>query len=73
MKTAVLRKELQGYIAAMPERNLYALKPLLSVLAEPSYIVEPADPDEVALIEEGMAEYRASPASFVPWAKVRKG
>jgi mRNA interferase RelE/StbE len=71
METAALRKELQGYIATMPERNLYALKPLLSVLAESSYIVEPANADEIALIDKGMAEYRANPSSFVPLESIR--
>jgi hypothetical protein len=39
---AVLRKELHAFIDAMPESNLYALKPLLAVLAEPPYTIEAA-------------------------------
>jgi hypothetical protein len=67
MTAAVLRKELKGYIEAMPERNLYVLKPLLSTLAMPPYTVETDLTDEeIAMIDEGMAEYRANPASFVP-------
>ena len=67
MTTAVLRKELQGYIETMPERSLYALKPLLTVLAAPLYTIETdLAPEEIAMIDEGMAEYRANPASFVP-------
>jgi len=65
MTAGVLRKELQGYIAAMPERNLYALKPLLTVLAEPDYVIEPANEKETALIEADMAEYHKHPDSFV--------
>jgi hypothetical protein len=66
MTESVLRKELQGYIAAMPERSLYALKPLLSVLAEPLYTIEPASPEECAMVEERVKEFYENPASFVP-------
>ena len=69
MTTAVLRKELQGYIAKMPDRNLAALKPLLSVLAEPLYIIEPASPAECKKIEKRVKEYYENPDSFVPWKK----
>jgi hypothetical protein len=50
----------------MPERSLYALKPLMSVLAEPLYKVETdLTTEEIDMIKEGMAEYRANPSSFV--------
>jgi hypothetical protein len=39
-------KKLHGYIDAMPERNLAVIKPLLSVLSEPLYTIEPATPEE---------------------------
>jgi hypothetical protein len=68
MTTAILRKELKGYIEAIPERSLYALKPLLSVLAEPPFIVEAASKEEAAMIDEGIKDR----ASLKPWAKVRK-
>ena len=71
MTAAVLRKELQGYIETMPERSLYALKPLLAVLSEPLYTLETdLTKEEIAMIDEGMAEYRANPASFVPLERV---
>ena len=66
MTAAVLRNELHGYIDIMPDRSLAALKPLLSVLAEPLYTIEPASPEEIAMIDEGMEEYRKNPASFIP-------
>jgi hypothetical protein len=67
MTTAVLRKELKGYIETMPERSLYALKPLLTVLSEPLYTIETdLTADEIAMIDEGMTEYRENPSSFVP-------
>jgi hypothetical protein len=67
MTAAVLRKELKGYIETMPERSLYALKPLLTVLSDPLYTIETnLTADEIAMIDEGMAEYRKNPSSFVP-------
>jgi hypothetical protein len=39
---------------------------------EPPYTIETdLTEEEVALIEEGMAEYRANPASFVPLESIR--
>ena len=54
MNTVVLRKQLQNYIAVMPEQNLFALEPLLSMLSKPeaSYIIEPASPEECEMIDE---------------------
>jgi hypothetical protein len=72
MTAVAIRKELQGYIAAMPERELYALKPLLSVLAEPLYTVEAASAEEITMIDERISEYRADPSSFVPMKKTQK-
>ena len=67
MTTVVLRKELHQYIDTIPERSLYALRPLLSVLAGPLYTVETdLTVEEIAMIDEGMAEYRKDPSSFVP-------
>jgi hypothetical protein len=66
MTTATLRKKLHGYIDTMPEKNLSALKPLLSALAEPLYTIEPATPEETVRAERRIREYHKNPASFVP-------
>ena len=71
MTTAILRKELHTYIDTMPERSLVALKPLLSVLAEPFYTIEPASPEECAMVEERVQEYHENPSSFVPLESVK--
>jgi hypothetical protein len=34
-------------------------------------VTEPASPEECALIEEGMEEYRKNPASFVPLKDIK--
>ena len=72
MTTTVLRKEIQSYISKIPDRNLAALKPLLSVLAEPSYTIEPASPAECKKIEKRVKEYHENPSKFVPWEDVKK-
>jgi len=72
MTAATLKKELHEYIDAMPECSLYALKPLMLVLARPLYTVETdLTAEEIAMIDEGMAEYRANPSSFIPLENVK--
>jgi hypothetical protein len=71
MTAATLRKQLHGYIDTMPEKNLSALKPLLSVLAEPLYTIEPATPEETARVERRVREYHKNPASFVPLNSIK--
>jgi len=69
MTSATLRKELQGYIAKMPEYRLEVIKPLLSELAEPLYTIEPATPEESKKAERRIKEYNKDPSSFVPFKK----
>jgi len=71
METTALRKEIHSRIDAMPERSLHALAPLLSILAEPLYTIEPASPEECARVEERVKEYHEDPSSFVPLESVR--
>jgi len=72
MTIEALRKELHRYIDTMPERSLYALKPLMLVLAEPLYIVETdLTTEEIAMIDEGMEEYHTSPSSFIPLENIK--
>jgi hypothetical protein len=56
----------------MPEKNLSALKPLLSVLAEPLYTIELATPEESARAERRVREYHKNPASFIPFNGTKK-
>jgi len=64
-RATALRKELRSYIDIMPERDLQMLKSLLTRLAEPPYIIEPANKKEIEMIEKRMAEYYSDPSSFV--------
>jgi hypothetical protein len=69
MTATLLRKKLHGYIDTMPERNLIVIKPLLSVLAETLYTIEPATPEESKRAEKHIREYHRDPSSFVPLKK----
>ena len=68
MTTAVSRKELHGMIDVVPDRSLPALKPLLTFLTEDYWnpVIEPASPEEIAMIDERMKDYDKDPASFIP-------
>ncbi|GHU97265.1 hypothetical protein FACS189483_02720 [Spirochaetia bacterium] len=67
MTSTVLKQELHAAIETMPERNLAALRPLFTVLAEPLYIRETdLTPEELAIIEAGDKEYREHPETFTP-------
>ena len=66
MTEAVLRKEIHGIIDTIPERSLHALKPLLSVLATPAYSIETdLTPEEIAIIDDGIKEFRENPQNFI--------
>jgi hypothetical protein len=63
---AAIRQELHSYIDVLSERNLYALKPILSILAEPSYVLETGlTEEEKAIIAEGDREFEEHPENFV--------
>ena len=66
MTDVLIRKEIHSIIDAIPERSLYALKPLLSVLAEPLYTIETdLTAEEITLIDEGIQEFREHPENFI--------
>ena len=66
MTAAALRKELKGYIEAIPERELAALRPLLSVLAGEE---ETPSAEEIAIVRERMENF---PKDFVPFKRSTK-
>ena len=75
MTAAVLRKELHGMIDVIPDRSLSALKPLLALLTEDYWkpVIEPASPEEIAMINERMKDYEKDPTSFIPLESIREG
>jgi hypothetical protein len=65
MTTAALRSELKTIIDVMPERSLYALKPLLSVLSiEPVIIETGLDTEEKEIIAAGEKDFAEHPETF---------
>ncbi|GAB6391700.1 MAG: hypothetical protein MdMp014T_1073 [Treponematales bacterium] len=75
MNGTAMRRELHTFIDAIPERRLTALRPLLAGLAEEADywrpVIEPASPEEAAMIEERMKDYHADPESFVPLEAIK--
>jgi hypothetical protein len=73
MTVNALRSELKSIIDDMPERSLYALKPLLTVLSsiDPVIIETDLTAEERALIEAGERDYREHPETFVPLESIR--
>jgi hypothetical protein len=73
MTTAVLRKELHTMLDTIPEQSLPAIKPLLTFLAEDYWnpVIEPASPEERAMIDERMKDYAKDPSSFVPMNSIK--
>ena len=73
MQNIAIRKKLHTYIDTLPDENLLALEPLLSFMAEDYWkpVIEPADPDEIAIIEEGEKNYMECPESFIPLENVK--
>jgi len=70
-----IRQELKSFIDVIPDHSLYALKPLLLVLAETEPLVIETDltDEEIAMIDEGRRNRKEHPENFTPWAKVRQG
>ena len=69
-----LRQELHAFIDSIPEKRLTALRPLLADLAEGCWepVIEPASPEELAMIEKGMKEYEKNPESFITLSEYKK-
>jgi hypothetical protein len=72
------RQELKNFIDVIPERSFEVVRNFLSYLADTAsvfdepLVIEPADADEIAMIEEGMQEYEKNPSSFKDWSTVKK-
>ena len=66
MIAAVLRKELHTMIDTLPEQSLPAIKPLLFFLTNDYWkpLVEPANPEEIAMIDARMKDYETDTSSF---------
>jgi hypothetical protein len=73
MTATVLRKELHSMIDIVPDQSLPAIKPLLAYLADDYWkpVIEPASPEEAAMIDERMKDYEADPSSFVALENIK--
>jgi hypothetical protein len=68
-----IRTEVHALIDALPERALYALRPLLSFLAETGPLIIETDltDEERAIIAEGDRLFKEHPETFVPLESIR--
>lgn len=66
---SAIRKEIQDYIDSIPDSKLEAIKPMLSVLANDTIILETDLTDEEkAIIARGREEYKQG--GFVPLEQI---
>jgi isoleucyl-tRNA synthetase len=73
MTATILRRELHTMIDTMPDQFIRAMVPLVTYITEEYWkpVIEPADPDEIALIAESVERYHKDPSSFVPLESIR--
>ena len=65
-KNAILRQEIHEAIDALSDRNLRALRPLLTILKDEPLVIETdLTEEERALIAEGVKRYYEHPEDFV--------
>jgi isoleucyl-tRNA synthetase len=71
MTATVLRKELHTMIDTMPDRFIRAMVPLISCIMEEYWkpVIEPADTEEIAMVEERIKDYESDPAS---WTDIKR-
>ena len=64
---SAIRQEIYDYIDDLPDSRLEALKPLLTLLVNDSFVIETnLTEGEKDLIRKGRERYKNNPASFVP-------
>jgi isoleucyl-tRNA synthetase len=73
MTSVVLRKELHAMIDTMPDHFIQAMTPLVTYIAEEYWkpVIEPASPQEIAMIDERMKDYEKDPSSFIPLKDIK--
>ncbi|GHV49169.1 hypothetical protein FACS1894204_13650 [Synergistales bacterium] len=71
MNEIALREELHALIETLPERSLYAIKPLLTFLCDEPIVETDLTDEERGLILSGLSEYDSNPASFVTLESLR--
>jgi DNA polymerase IIIc chi subunit len=73
MTATVLRKELHSMIDTMPDNFVQAILPLVTCFAEEYWkpVIEPANPEEIDMIDERMKDYEEDPSSFIPLESIK--
>jgi hypothetical protein len=73
MTATVSRKELHSMIDTMPDNFIQAILPLVTCFAEEYWkpVIEPASPEEKAMIDGRMKDYEKDPSSFIPLESIK--
>ncbi|GHT00393.1 hypothetical protein AGMMS50276_26060 [Synergistales bacterium] len=71
MNGIAVREELHAIIETLPERSLYAIKPLLTFLHDEPVIETDLTDEERELILLGLSKYDKDPTSFVSLDSLR--
>jgi hypothetical protein len=73
MTDTVSRKELHSIIDTMPAHFVKALLQLAVCINEEHWkpVIEPASPEEIAMIDERIKDYDKDPSSFIPLESVK--
>ncbi|MDR1047878.1 MAG: hypothetical protein LBL64_08880 [Treponema sp.] len=73
MTETVLRKELHNMIDTMPDQFIRAMVPLVSCITEEYWkpVIEPASPEEIAMVEERVKDYEKDPESWIPLDSIK--
>ena len=65
------RNKARKYLERMNEPHKSMVVDALNKLEREPLVIEPADVEETAMIEEGMREYEKDPSAFTPWKTVK--
>jgi hypothetical protein len=73
MTDTVSRKALHSIIDTMPEHFVQALLQPAVCINEEYWkpVIEPASPEEIAMIDERIKDYNNNPSSFVPLESIK--
>jgi hypothetical protein len=74
MSATISRQELHEMIDNLPDQFIQTMTPFIACIMESYWkpVIEPANDEETALIDEAVKEYDRDPESFRLWEEIRK-
>jgi len=70
----VFHREAEKYLDRLPEHFIQAMMPLVTCMAEEYWkpVIEPASPEECAMMEDRLKEYETHPENWVSWEEIKR-